>query len=261
MWHYSDQGTQAGPISQEELARLFQEGKINGDTFIWQAGQDGWRAYREIFPEVAPAPMAAVPPAGLRLAGGAPIPGHVACVECGTILPEAETVRLGEANVCAACKPRFLQKLAEGVSLPVGPLAYADIGRRFLAVLLDGVLLFAVNFLTSLAVTGTAPLVHPGEPPQFHPMQLIASALNMALGIGYETYLIGRYGATVGKLALGIKVVTADGGRVGYGRALGRYFAKILSGLTCFIGYIIALFDKEKRALHDHLCNTRVVMK
>jgi uncharacterized RDD family membrane protein YckC len=56
-------------------------------------------------------------------------------------------------------------------------------------------------------------------------------------------------------------VVTADGGRVSYLRALGRYFAKMLSGFTCLIGYIIAAFDGQKRALHDHICNTRVVFK
>ena len=63
-------------------------------------------------------------------------------------------------------------------------------------------------------------------------------------------------------MACKIKVVTADGGRVSYARAFGRYFAKMLSAFTCMIGYIIAVFDNpQKRALHDHICNTRVVYK
>jgi uncharacterized RDD family membrane protein YckC len=81
------------------------------------------------------------------------------------------------------------------------------------------------------------------------------------IAIGYETFFIGKYGATPGKMACKIKVVTADGGKVSYLLAFGRYFAKVLSSLTCLIGYIMAAFDDEKRALHDRICNTRVVFK
>jgi uncharacterized RDD family membrane protein YckC len=73
--------------------------------------------------------------------------------------------------------------------------------------------------------------------------------------------MIGKYGATLGKMACKIKVVTPDGGRVTYLRAFGRYFAKLLSAMICFIGYIMAGFDDEKRALHDRICDTRVVCK
>ena len=76
-----------------------------------------------------------------------------------------------------------------------------------------------------------------------------------------ETWLIGKYGATLGKMACGIRVVRPDGSPVTYLRAFGRYWAKFLSGIMLLIGYIIAAFDAEKRALHDHICDTRVVYK
>jgi uncharacterized RDD family membrane protein YckC len=57
-----------------------------------------------------------------------------------------------------------------------------------------------------------------------------------------------------------IKVVTADGIPMSYGRSTGRYFAKILSGLIIYIGYLMAFWDEEKRALHDRICKTRVVV-
>jgi uncharacterized RDD family membrane protein YckC len=60
-------------------------------------------------------------------------------------------------------------------------------------------------------------------------------------------------------MALGLKVTTANGGPISVGLAAGRYFAKILSWITFCIGFIIAGFDSEKRALHDHICGTRVV--
>ena len=83
----------------------------------------------------------------------------------------------------------------------------------------------------------------------------------MTIAVGYETLMIGKYGATLGKMAAKVRVVTAEGGKVSYARALGRYFSKILSGMICAIGYIMAAFDEEKRALHDRICNTRVVLK
>ena len=81
----------------------------------------------------------------------------------------------------------------------------------------------------------------------------------MSIAISYETLMIGKYGATLGKMAAKVRVVTAEGGKVSYARALGRYFSKFLSIMICAIGYIMAAFDEEKRTLHDRICNTRVI--
>jgi uncharacterized RDD family membrane protein YckC len=42
---------------------------------------------------------------------------------------------------------------------------------------------------------------------------------------------------------------------------VGRYFAQGLSAMLLYIGYIMAGFDSEKRALHDYLCDTRVIKR
>ena len=62
------------------------------------------------------------------------------------------------------------------------------------------------------------------------------------------------------KMLMKVKVVMPDGGRVSYSRALGRHFAKILSGIILYIGYLMAFWDDEKRALHDRICSTRVIV-
>jgi uncharacterized RDD family membrane protein YckC len=67
--------------------------------------------------------------------------------------------------------------------------------------------------------------------------------------------------ATVGKLAIGIKVTDLDGGRISFWRALGRTFAKIISGIILFIGYIMAAFTERKQALHDKIADTLVVKR
>jgi len=64
--------------------------------------------------------------------------------------------------------------------------------------------------------------------------------------------------ATLGKMAVGIKVGNQYGERLSFGNALGRFFAKILSGLTLYIGYMMAGWDDKKQALHDKIADTYV---
>jgi uncharacterized RDD family membrane protein YckC len=81
----------------------------------------------------------------------------------------------------------------------------------------------------------------------------------MVIAVGYEIWFTARYSATPGKMALGLKVIRAQGGPISYGLSTGRYFAKILDSFTFGIGYMMAGWDSEKRALHDRICDTRVV--
>ena len=65
--------------------------------------------------------------------------------------------------------------------------------------------------------------------------------------------------ATLGKMALGLIVTDVNGVRLSFGRASGRYFGKILSGLILNIGFIMAAFTEKKQALHDILAGTLVL--
>jgi uncharacterized RDD family membrane protein YckC len=67
--------------------------------------------------------------------------------------------------------------------------------------------------------------------------------------------------ATLGKLALGIVVTDLNGNRISFGRATGRYFGKIVSGMIFAIGYIMAGFTEKKQALHDMIASCLVVLK
>ncbi len=67
-----------------------------------------------------------------------------------------------------------------------------------------------------------------------------------------------RWQATLGKHLLGIKVVDAGGKRIGFGRAVGRFFAAGLSWLSLNIGHAMVAWTRERRALHDYVADTRV---
>jgi uncharacterized RDD family membrane protein YckC len=65
--------------------------------------------------------------------------------------------------------------------------------------------------------------------------------------------------ATVGKKAVGLKVVDEDGNRISFGRATGRYFAETLSVLIFAIGYMMVGWTKKKQGLHDMIARTYVI--
>jgi uncharacterized RDD family membrane protein YckC len=65
--------------------------------------------------------------------------------------------------------------------------------------------------------------------------------------------------ATLGKMALGLKVTDLEGRRISFARATGRHFAKFLSAMICLVGYIMAGFTARKQALHDVIAGTLVV--
>jgi uncharacterized RDD family membrane protein YckC len=260
-WYYVDQGQQAGPVNDAQFEELVRSGKIQPDTLVWREGMAAWQSYREV---KAPAPSSGPPPAAS--ASYAPGQGAEAvCAECGNMFAIQDMIHhsgaLGGIYICANCKPVFLQKLAEGAKLNTGELNYAGFWTRFAAYFLDVLILMAVNFGISLIADLSMAQAAGVQPRGAIAIQLVVFAINMTIGISYEVILIGKYGATLGKMACKIMVVTADGTRVSYLRALGRYFAKMLSSFTCLIGFIIAAFDGQKRALHDHICNTRVIFK
>jgi uncharacterized RDD family membrane protein YckC len=58
---------------------------------------------------------------------------------------------------------------------------------------------------------------------------------------------------------LGLKVIRADGGRVSYWRAFGRYWGYCLCWLTWGIGFLVIAWNKQKRGLHDFVCDTMVI--
>jgi uncharacterized RDD family membrane protein YckC len=153
------------------------------------------------------------------------------CSECGQPWPSEELARFGDRLICRNCKISYAQKLREGVA-SAATFTYAGFWIRFIAALLDWETLMALGFVY---------------------------LIDLAIGATYETVFVSRFGATPGKMALDLKVVRPDGGPVSVGRAAGRYFAKIVSGIVLMIGYIMAGFDPEKRALHDMMCDTRVV--
>lgn len=260
-WFYVENGQQVGPVEESQLAELVQSGKLRGDTLVWHEGMAAWQAFSTVCPPELATVVGAAPSAASASGGGGETT-ETACAECGNIFRREDMIPHQSVFICANCKPVFMQKLAEGAKIRTGALEYASIGTRFGAVILDGLILWVVSMIIQFGSAGLVASSSGGSTGPILTVQLILMGVQLLIAVLYETLMVGKFGATLGKMACKIKVVTADGGRVSYLRALGRHFAKILSQIICFIGYLMAIFDKEeRRALHDRICNTRVVLK
>jgi uncharacterized RDD family membrane protein YckC len=177
------------------------------------------------------------------------------CSECGQAWSQEELARFGDRLICANCKIAYTQKLREGVA-SAATLTYAGFWIRFIAALLDWVILFVAGMVVQLPF---ARILQSQRLEDALMAMGVVYLIDMAIGATYEGLFVSRFGATPGKMALDLKVVRPDGGPISLGRAVGRYFAKIVSGMVLMIGYIMAGFDSQKRALHDMMCDTRVI--
>jgi len=262
-WHYAEDNGTKGPIPEGAFEALVRAGRVKSTTLVWREGMADWIPLSEAAPEILIA--AASPPATGASAASSADTDQITCIECGGQFPRSQAVGLPGGWVCAMCKPLRVQKLKEGAvgtSLArAGLMNYAGFWIRFAAKFLDGLImgvvlipLYIPLFMAAFRGGGGA-----DQGGTMILLQLVTNLAQIAVSFGYNTFFIGKYGATPGKMVCGIKVVSPDGQKISYARALGRAAAEILSAMICYIGYIIAGFDSEKRALHDHIATTRVI--
>jgi uncharacterized RDD family membrane protein YckC len=282
-WYYSDyERNRLGPVAASDLAELHHAGQLRPDTLVWREGMPQWRAWREVMaqalneaagrttPEAVPLSAGVNPyamaeplhvaPAAAVAAGGAP--------SLGTLSANA-TLGAG-ANPYAMAEPLSPyappRAAVHGGTDYVadGHVVYAGFWKRVAASVIDSFVLMVVIFILAMAI-GVSGAVMGSDPARglsgtgmatlglFYLLEIVGLALYFAM-----MHASGLQ-ATLGKLAVGIKVVDDDGDRISFWRGIGRYFAYLLSSFTLCIGYILAAFTDRKRALHDMMCSTLVV--
>jgi uncharacterized RDD family membrane protein YckC len=248
-WYYAENNERRGPIEDAAFQSMVASGTIKPDTLVWREGLTEWVPCSQASSAASQAAVATVSPLAVS---GMTNSSAAACSQCGRLFPADDMVSYEGRHICAECKPLFFQKLKEGASV-AGQREYAGFWIRFGAKFVDGIILNVagrlIGLVIGLALKGSETAVY------------IGAGIGLVINAAYVIYFTGKYGATPGKMACKIEVIRADGEPMTYGRATGRYFAEILSSLTLLIGYIMVAFDEEKRALHDRICDTRVVRK
>ena len=250
-WYYGIDGTRQGPVEEAALQTLELSGTIDWATPIWREGMPGWKPFGEIFERAS-----------------------VQCHECQRQVDQESAVRYRAVSICPRCKTLFFQKVREGLAREEAT-QYAGFWLRFCARILDGLFLMALTLplsvinqviiFRSYPITGLNGGLERFEDTRhfgtFITIQAAFVLVGLILACAYETYFVGRFAGTPGKLLLRMRIVRSDLSPVTYGRAAIRFFGKMLSDLTLYIGYVMAGFDPQRRALHDYIADTRVIKR
>lgn len=231
-----------GPIPPVTFEGLITDGTVKTDTLVWSATMTDWQPFGQIAPETA------------------------TCAASGGRYWQRDMVPYEGKFVSAEHKEEFFQRIREGVQQP-GTMVYGNFWPRFLAKVIDviirGVVGALINACLAMFFFGEFIFQPKANNPlvtgKFWAYQGTVFLVSIAFGVTYYWFFLSRFAATPGKMALGLKVVQGNGAKLSTGRIIGRYFAEMLSAMILCIGYIMAAFDSERRALHDQICDTRVI--
>ncbi len=249
-WYYGMGGQTRGPVEEPTLEALELSGDIEWTTPLWREGMATWQPLGEIFKRPS-----------------------VQCHECNRTVGKEATVRYRDLWLCPRCKELFFRHVLDGTASEEAK-DYAGFWVRFCARLIDGLFLsvftvpltlinegLSIRLIRGASARGSTRFEDFPQLGTYLTLQATFVLLAFALAIAYEIFFVGRFAGTPGKLLLGVRVVRSDFSRVSYWRAAVRVLGRMLSDMTLYIGYLMVLFDPQRRALHDYIADTRVIKK
>jgi len=255
-WYYSDyERNRHGPVSAADLAELHANGQLAPDTLVWREGLPQWQPWHQLMGEVVP---------------GA---GRPAVASASFATAPADAAPSVGANPYAVAEPESPYAPPRTVIAEYddfqsgGEVVYAGFWKRFAALFIDsivvGVAYYAVLILAMIVMgVGLAGLT--GSPDAagsgvFALIALVYLSYPLISAAYYVSFESSSKQATLGKMAVGIKVGDREGRRLSRAHALGRWASHIVCYLTIYIGYLMAAFTERKQGLHDMLASTLVV--
>ena len=185
------------------------------------------------------------------------------CANCGTPFDVS-----APAPVAA---PPAVVLPPQGPAIPVQTQAYVapavrygGFWIRFVAVLIDGfivgIVVWPISGMMALAIGMAGGAVSMPTIGVHLVRGIVGLTFSFCANWLYEAGMeSSSKQATLGKMALALKVTDLQGRRISFARATGRHFAKIISGMILLIGYIMAGFTERKQALHDMIAGTLVI--
>ncbi|HIH45145.1 MAG TPA: RDD family protein [Candidatus Methanoperedenaceae archaeon] len=189
------------------------------------------------------------------------------CRQCGnTLLGAAETAAAPAAVQATYTQPAYTYTPSVPGYMP-GGIQYAGFWKRFIAIIIDGVLLYIVVFIVDLIL---AALILPSG--RYNSLSDYTAALALYGLLSTLTSIVVNWlyfagmesstnQATLGKKAMGIIVTDLNGGRISFGKATIRHFSKFVSILILGIGYLMIGFTEKKQGLHDMIAGCLVIVK
>ncbi|WP_311553128.1 RDD family protein, partial [Stenotrophomonas maltophilia] len=221
-------------------------------------GMAQWAALRQVVDELGLQTLADASTA--TSSGGFDLRSDYAAIDSGTApLPGTGALSSSPYSAPAAVG-------SGGHAQPVvgGEVVYAGFWKRVAAYMIDYFVLVIpgsmIGAIVGAILGASMGAVGSGESAIEIVAQLASALINLCIGMAYYTWFhASKGGATLGKMAVGIKVVRGNGERLTKARAFGRYWAMLLSSFTLGIGFLMAAFTERKQGLHDMICDTLVV--
>jgi len=253
MWYYALDGERKGPVSEEDLVQMIYEGDLGLDDYVWKAGMDDWKQISDVedIPPTPPPPPGKQPPSsspessqeeqspsGGKTDSDPGANGHSSSTE-------------GKTTSVAHGRQADSPKVAGGGG--TSEITYAGFGRRLIAYVVDFLILFAAFVVFGGVLLGLSGASQVPPEGVLNVVGFLVSWMYFALNESSERQ------ATWGKQFMGLKVTDLNGRQIGFGKATGRHFGKILSGMILLIGFIMAAFTEKKQALHDKMAGCLVL--
>ena len=234
-WYYAIDNQQVGPVSAKRLVELSRDGTLAGETLVWKTGLGNWTAFDALSDDVYTEAEAESEP--LVEPGGEVSQSIVDTATCAfsrRIMPVSEMLPYGRQWISPEFKDAFVQKVLEAGGAAVSEIN--EYGLQFvgfwwrtlgeiinvfillipLAVLTGVFMLFGLSF-DEAAEPGAAASILMGL------FFLLAMVSVIVLPGFYYTWMIGKFQATVGHMAIGSKVVNPDGTKFGFGKSFARF--------------------------------------
>ena len=227
------QGERHGPYQEEQVREWLGNGQLSRDDLGWYDGLADWQPLSVLFADAlakAPSPFAPT-------ASTAPAPSSF--------------------------------------SAPTRTISYAGFWKRVLAYLIDAFVLYFPFALLEIPFgmraaydTLNGKVLAAGTDMQaaltayqhFYVEQWPYFLTTLVVGwLYFAACESSAWQASVGKLALGMRVTDLNGARISFARALGRYGGKLISAFIFCIGFLLVAFTQRKQGLHDMLASTLVL--
>lgn len=258
-WYVGRSGEQSGPYTSQQLIQLANEGRLSPTDVLWKEGMSEWApcsSVRGLFGEAAsssnplprrPAPRPTAPPP------------RVASSRVGN-------PRTDEFAVTDISESGLKTTLQPDVHQPSQDIRYAGFLERVVASLLDGLFSVLIACVPSIGIAFVLMSMAHGSPADEQAASVLAGLCFQLL---YQVIALAYYvtaetstkQGTWGKQILGIKVTDLQGNRITVSRAVARYFAKVITGLTFGIGLLMPLFTQKKQTLHDMIAGCLALKK
>jgi uncharacterized RDD family membrane protein YckC len=229
-------GERHGPYKEDDVREWLRSGKVSPADLAWYEGLADWQPLSVLFRDEVPAATPAL--ANPYAAPTAPLQA----------LPQTTAAALED---------------------------HAGFWKRVAAYIIDAIILYIPNLLIMKAMGGDAAqatlkqalLAAPGDPHAMlaayqHYYSTMGTAMLITAVLAWLYFALlesSPWQATLGKLALAMRVTDLDGHRISFPRALGRYLAKFLSVLILCIGFLMVAWTRRKQGLHDMIAGTLVL--